>query len=129
MGSSWMTGFLYATSAGLLPIFALPYLNEDYSAASRTVAWLATGELMLPLLIGWLADKYDKRNLMILLTFIAILVLFLIPVFFHLPCGSERRAEDVDRSGLACEQEELERQALKERIRLKNEENAKAKAK
>ena len=85
MGSSWMMGFLYAASAGLLPIFALPYLNEDYSAASRTVAWLATGELMLPLLIGWLADKYDKRNLMILLTFIAILVLFLIPVFFHLP--------------------------------------------
>ena len=85
MGSSWMMGFLYAASAGLLPIFALPYLNEDYSAASRTVAWLATGELILPLLIGWLADKYDKRNLMILLTFIAILVLFLIPVFFHLP--------------------------------------------
>lgn len=85
MGSSWMMGFLYAASAGLLPIFALPYLNEDYSAASRSVAWLATGELMLPLLIGWLADKYDKRNLMILLTFIAILVLFLIPVFFHLP--------------------------------------------
>ena len=85
MGSSWMMGFLYAASAGLLPIFALPYLNEDYSAASRAVAWLATGELILPLLIGWLADKYDKRNLMILLTFIAILVLFLIPVFFHLP--------------------------------------------
>lgn len=85
MGSSWMMGFLYAASAGLLPIFALPYLNEDYSAASRTVAWLATGELMLPLLIGWLADKYDKRNLMILLTFIAILVLLLIPVFFHIP--------------------------------------------
>jgi len=76
MGSSWMMGFLYAASAGLLPIFALPYLNEDYSAASRTVAWLATGELMLPLLIGWLADKYDKRKLMILLTFIAILCCF-----------------------------------------------------
>jgi MFS family permease len=85
MGSSWMMGFLYAASAGLLPVFALPYVNEDYSAASRTVAWLATGELMLPLLIGWLADFYDKRKLMILLTLIAILDLFLIPVFFHLP--------------------------------------------
>ena len=85
MGSSWMMGFLYAASAGLLPVFALPYVNEDYTAASRTVAWLATGELMLPLLIGWLADKYDKRKLMILLTIIAIFVLFLIPVFFHLP--------------------------------------------
>ena len=85
MGSSWMMGFLYAASAGLLPVFALPYVNEDYTAASRTVAWLATGELMLPLLIGWLADKYDKRKLMILLTSIAILVLFLIPIFFHLP--------------------------------------------
>ena len=84
MGSSWMMGFLYAASAGLLPVFALPYVNEDYTAASRTVAWLATGELMLPLLIGWLADKYDKRKLMILLTIIAIFVLFLIPVFFHL---------------------------------------------
>ena len=85
MGSSWMMGFLYAASAGLLPVFALPYVNEDYTAASRTVAWLATGELMLPLLIGWLADKYDKRKLMILLTIIAIFVLFLIPLFFHLP--------------------------------------------
>ena len=85
MGSSWMMGFLYAASAGLLPVFALPYVNEDYTAASRTVAWLASGELMLPLLIGWLADKYDKRKLMILLTIIAIFVLFLIPVFFHLP--------------------------------------------
>jgi MFS family permease len=85
MGSSWMMGFLYAASAGLLPVFALPYVNEDYTAASRTVAWLASGELMLPLLIGWLADKYDKRKLMILLTIIAIFVLFLIPLFFHLP--------------------------------------------
>ena len=85
MGSSWMMGFLYAASAGLLPVFALPYVNEDYTAASRTVAWLASGELMLPLVIGWLADKYDKRKLMILLTIIAIFVLFLIPVFFHLP--------------------------------------------
>ena len=85
MGSSWMMGFLYAASAGLLPVFALPYVNEDYTAASRTVAWLASGELMLPLLIGWLADKYDKRKLMILLTIIAIFVLFLIPVFFPLP--------------------------------------------
>ena len=85
MGSSWMMGFLYAASAGLLPVFALPYVNEDYSAASRTVAWLASGELMLPLLIGWLADFYDKRKLMILLTLIAVLDLFLIPIFFHLP--------------------------------------------
>ena len=85
MGSSWMMGFLYAASAGLLPVFALPYVNEDYTAASRTVAWLATGELMLPLLIGWLADKYDKRKLMILLTSMAIVTLFLIPIFFHLP--------------------------------------------
>ena len=84
MGSSWMMGFLYAASAGLLPVFALPYVNEDYTAASRTVAWLATGELMLPLLIGWLADKYDKRKLMILLTSVAIVTLFLIPIFFHL---------------------------------------------
>ena len=85
MGSSWMMGFLYAASAGLLPVFALPYVNEDYTAASRTVAWLATGELMLPLLIGWLADKYDKRKLMILLTSMAIVTLFLIPIFFYLP--------------------------------------------
>ena len=73
-------GFLYAASAGLLPVFALPYVNDDYSAASRTVAWLASGELMLPLLIGWFADKYDKRKLPILLTSIDS-VLFLIPVF------------------------------------------------
>ena len=86
MGSKLDDGIpFYAASAGLLPVFALPYVNDDYSAASRTVAWLASGELMLPLLIGWLADKYDKRKLMILLTSIAILVLFLIPVFFHLP--------------------------------------------
>ena len=85
MGSSWMMGFLYAASAGLLPVFALPYVNEDYTAASRTVAWLASGELMLPLVIGWLADKYDKGKLMILLTIIAVFVLFLIPLFFHLP--------------------------------------------
>ena len=59
MGSSWMMGFLYAGTAALLPIFALPYVQDDYSQSSRTVAWLASGELILPLIVGWMADRYD----------------------------------------------------------------------
>ena len=59
MGSSWMMGFLYAATASLLPVFALQF-DLNYAQSSRTVAWLGSGELFLPLLVGWLADRMNK---------------------------------------------------------------------
>ena len=85
MGSSWMMGFLYAGTAALLPIFALPYVQEDYSQSSRTVAWLASGELILPLIVGWMADRYDKARLMIYISSISVLSLAVLPMIFDVP--------------------------------------------
>ena len=85
MGSSWMMGFLYAGTAALLPIFALPYVQEDYSQSSRTVAWLASGELILPLIVGWMADRYDKARLMIYISSISVLSLAILPMIFNVP--------------------------------------------
>ena len=85
MGSSWMMGFLYAGTAALLPIFALPYVQDDYSQSSRTVAWLASGELTLPLIVGWMADRYDKARLMIYISSISVLSLAILPMIFNVP--------------------------------------------
>ncbi len=85
MGSSWVMGFLYAATAALLPIFALPYVQEDYAQSSRTVAWLASGELTLPLVIGWLADRYDKTRLMIYISSLSVITLAILPVIFEVP--------------------------------------------
>ena len=85
MGSSWMMGFLYAGTAALLPIFALPYVQDDYSQSSRTVAWLASGELILPLIVGWMADRYDKERLMIYISSISVLSLAILPMIFNIP--------------------------------------------
>ena len=85
MGSSWVMGFLYAATAALLPIFALPYVQEDYAQSSRTVAWLASGELTLPLVIGWLADRYDKTRLMIYISSVSVITLAILPVIFDVP--------------------------------------------
>ena len=81
MGSSWVMGFLYAGTASLLPIFALQ--NElNYSESSRTVAWLGSGELLLPILVGFMADRMSKRRLMIIITMITSLVMFIMRYIF-----------------------------------------------
>ena len=85
MGSSWMMGFLYAGTAALLPIFALPYVQDDYSQSSRTVAWLASGELICPLIVGWMADRYDKARLMTYISSISVLSLAILPMIFNIP--------------------------------------------
>ena len=85
MGSSWVMGFLYAATAALLPIFALPYVQEDYAQSSRTVAWLASGELTLPLVVGWMADRYDKTRLMIYISSVSVITLAILPVIFEAP--------------------------------------------
>ena len=85
MGSSWMMGFLYAATAALLPIFALPFVDGDYAQSSRTVAWLASGELTLPLFVGWLADRYDKTRLMIYISCVSVIALAILPVIFDIP--------------------------------------------
>ena len=85
MGSSWMMGFLYAATAALLPIFALPFVEGDYAQSSRTVAWLASGELTLPLFVGWLADRYDKTRLMIYISCVSVIALAILPVIFDIP--------------------------------------------
>ena len=84
MGSSWMMGFLYAATAALLPIFALPFVEGDYAQSSRTVAWLASGELTLPLFVGWLADRYDKTRLMVYISCISVIALAILPVIFDI---------------------------------------------
>ncbi|MDG2435102.1 MAG: MFS transporter [Gammaproteobacteria bacterium] len=84
MGSSWVMGFLYAGTASLLPIFALQ--NElNYSESSRTVAWLGSGELLLPILVGFMADRMSKRRLMIIITMITTLGMFIMPYIFSYP--------------------------------------------
>ena len=85
MGSSWIMGFLYAATAALLPIFALPFVEGDYAQSSRTVAWLASGELTLPLFVGWLADRYDKTRLMIYISCVSVIALAILPVIFDIP--------------------------------------------
>ena len=85
MGSSWIMGFLYAATASLLPIFALPFVEGDYAQSSRTVAWLASGELTIPLFVGWLADRYDKTRLMIYISCVSVIALAILPVIFDIP--------------------------------------------
>ena len=84
MGSSWIMGFLYAATAALLPIFALPFVEGDYAQSSRTVAWLASGELTLPLFVGWLADRYDKTKLMIYISCVSVIALAILPAIFDI---------------------------------------------
>jgi MFS family permease len=81
MGSSWMMGFLYAATASLLPVFALQF-DLNYAQSSRTVAWLGSGELLLPLLVGWLADRMNKRKLMVYISLLTIAMLLLLPFIF-----------------------------------------------
>ena len=85
MGSSWIMGFLYAATAALLPIFALPFVEGDYAQSSRTVAWLASGELTIPLFVGWLADRYDKTRLMVYISSVSVIALAILPVIFDIP--------------------------------------------
>ena len=84
MGSSWIMGFLYAATAALLPIFALPFVEGDYAQSSRTVAWLASGELTMPLFVGWLADRYDKTKLMIYISCVSVITLAILPAIFDI---------------------------------------------
>ena len=84
MGSSWIMGFLYAATAALLPIFALPFVEGDYAQSSRTVAWLASGELTIPLFVGWLADRYDKTRLMIYISCVSVIALAILPAIFDI---------------------------------------------
>ena len=84
MGSSWIMGFLYAATASLLPIFALPFVEGDYAQSSRTVAWLASGELTIPLFVGWLADRYDKTKLMIYISCVSVIALAILPAIFDI---------------------------------------------
>jgi MFS family permease len=84
MGSSWMMGFLYAATAYLLPIFALQF-DLNYSQSSRTIAWLGSGELAMPLFVGWFADKIDKRKLMIFIALVTIATLSIMPFVFEAP--------------------------------------------
>jgi MFS family permease len=84
MGSSWMMGFLYAGTAYLLPIYALQF-DLTYAQSSRTIAWLGSGELAMPLMVGWLADKVDKRKLMIFISLITIATLVILPFIFATP--------------------------------------------
>ena len=84
MGSSWMMGFLYAATAYLLPIFALQF-DLNYAQSSRTIAWLGSGELAMPLFVGWFADKVDKRKLMIFIALVTIATLSIMPFVFEAP--------------------------------------------
>ena len=84
MGSSWMMGFLYAATAYLLPIFALQF-DLNYAQSSRTIAWLGSGELAMPLFVGWFADKVDKRKLMIFIALVTIATLSIMPFVFAVP--------------------------------------------
>jgi len=84
MGSSWMMGFLYAATAYLLPIFALQF-DLNYAQSSRTIAWLGSGELAMPLFVGWFADKIDKRKLMIFIALVTIATLSIMPFVFSAP--------------------------------------------
>ena len=84
MGSSWMMGFLYAATAYLLPIFALRF-DLNYAQSSRTIAWLGSGELAMPLFVGWFADKIDKRKLMIFIALVTIATLSILPFVFEAP--------------------------------------------
>ena len=84
MGSSWMMGFLYAATAYLLPIFALQF-DLNYAQSSRTIAWLGSGELAMPLFVGWFADKIDKRKLMIFIALVTIATLSIMPFVFEAP--------------------------------------------
>ena len=84
MGSSWMMGFLYAATAYLLPIFALQF-DLNYAQSSRTIAWLGSGELAMPLFVGWFADKIDKRKLMIFIALVTIATLLIMPFVFAAP--------------------------------------------
>ena len=84
MGSSWMMGFLYAATAYLLPIFALQF-DLNYAQSSRTIAWLGSGELAMPLFVGWFADKVDKRKLMIFIALVTIATLSIMPFVFAAP--------------------------------------------
>ncbi len=84
MGSSWMMGFLYAATAYLLPIFALQF-DLNYAQSSRTIAWLGSGELAMPLFVGWFADKIDKRKLMIFIALVTIATLSIMPFVFAAP--------------------------------------------
>ena len=84
MGSSWMMGFLYAATAYLLPIFALQF-DLNYAQSSRTIAWLGSGELAMPLFVGWFADKVDKRKLMIFIALVTIIALSIMPFVFAAP--------------------------------------------
>ena len=82
MGSSWMMGFLYAGTAYLLPIYALQF-DLTLAQSSRTVAWLGSGELAMPLMVGWLADRVDKRKLMIFIALTTIATLSILPFVFE----------------------------------------------
>jgi MFS family permease len=84
MGSSWMMGFLYAGTAYLLPIYALQF-DLTFAQSSRTIAWLGSGELAMPLMVGWLADKVDKRKLMIFIALVTIATLSILPFIFADP--------------------------------------------
>jgi len=84
MGSSWMMGFLYAGTAYLLPIYALQF-DLNYAQSSRTIAWLGSGELAMPLFVGWFADKVDKRKLMIFIALVTIATLSIMPFVFAAP--------------------------------------------
>ena len=84
MGSSWMMGFLYAGTAYLLPIYALQF-DLTLAQSSRTVAWLGSGELAMPLMVGWLADRVDKRKLMIFIALTTIATLSILPFVFEAP--------------------------------------------
>jgi len=84
MGSSWMMGFLYAGTAYLLPIYALQF-DLTFAQSSRTIAWLGSGELAMPLMVGWLADKVDKRKLMIFISLVTIATLSILPLVFAAP--------------------------------------------
>ena len=84
MGSSWMMGFLYAATAYLLPIFALQF-DLNYAQSSRTIAWLGSGELAMPLFVGWFADKVDKRKLMIFIALVTLATLSIMPFVFAAP--------------------------------------------
>ena len=84
MGSSWMMGFLYAGTAYLLPIYALQF-DLTFAQSSRTIAWLGSGELAMPLFVGWYADKVDKRKLMIFIALVTIATLSIMPFVFAAP--------------------------------------------
>jgi MFS family permease len=80
-GAVLISGVLYMGGAALLPAYAL-MMGLDTAAAARTVAWLAFGQLALPLITGVMLDRYAHRQVLLFLAVAGCVLFWLFPVLF-----------------------------------------------